>query len=104
MCFLSCRCYPHYDDPQIFQAVSTTKESQGELVDLFERIENFFVRLEAYMKVPPTFGMTDMIVKIMVQVLSVLTIATKEVKQNRASECILGNDHDTSFIVLQRGF
>ena len=58
------------------------------LATVFERIENFFRRLETYVEVPPTTGMTDMIVKIMVEVLSILSIATKEIKQSRTSELI----------------
>jgi hypothetical protein len=46
--------------------------------------------LETYVGVPPTAGMTDIIVKIMVEVLSILSIATKEIRQSRASELILG--------------
>jgi len=57
---------------------------------VFERIENFFRRLETYVEVPPTVGMTDIIVKIMVEVLSILSIVTKEIKQSRASELITG--------------
>ena len=58
------------------------------LATVFERIENFFRRLETYVEVPSTTGITDMIVKIMVEVLSILSIATKEIKQNRTSELI----------------
>ena len=60
------------------------------LATVFERIENFFRRLETYVEVPPTVGMTEIIVKIMVEVLSILSIATKEIKQSRASELIPG--------------
>ena len=73
------------------QAVIAVRASQGVLIDLFERIENFFLRLETYIGVTPTEGMMDIIVKIMVQVLSVLAISTKEIKQSRASGWILGN-------------
>jgi len=59
------------------------------LVDLFERVENFFRRLESYTEVRPTVAMTDIIVKIMVEILSILGIATKEIKQGRASELIV---------------
>lgn len=38
------------------------------------------------MEVPLTTGMTGAIVEVMVEVLCVLAIATKEIKQNRASE------------------
>ena len=60
--------------------------SQDVLVDLFERVEQFFKRLEYYTEIGPTDGMTDIIVKIMVEVLSILAIATKEIKQSRTSE------------------
>ncbi|KAH8978237.1 hypothetical protein EDB92DRAFT_2119397 [Lactarius akahatsu] len=60
--------------------------SQETLVDLFERIENFFKRLESYTEVPPTNAMTDIIVKIMVEVLNIFAIATKEMKQSRAKK------------------
>jgi hypothetical protein len=49
-------------------------------------MENFFHRLEVYIEVAPTPEMMDMIMKIMVEVLTVLAIATKEIKQGRTSE------------------
>ncbi|KAH9046670.1 hypothetical protein EDB84DRAFT_630663 [Lactarius hengduanensis] len=66
-------------------AAKDVDASQEVLADLFERIENFFKRLESYTEVPPTDAMTDMIVKIMVEVLNIFAIATKEMKQGRAS-------------------
>jgi hypothetical protein len=56
------------------------------LVDIFSRIEKFFKRLESYTEVSPTAAMTDMIVEIMVEVLAILAIATKEIKERRSSE------------------
>ena len=58
------------------------------LVDLFSRIENFFERLESYAEVPPTSAMTGIIVKIMIEVLTILGIATKEIRQGRLSESV----------------
>jgi hypothetical protein len=57
------------------------------LIDIFVRIEGFFMRLESYTGVPPTVAMTDVIVKIMIEILSILAIATKEIRQGRSSEC-----------------
>ena len=71
------------------KATEAVSSSQDALIDVFERIENFFRRLETYVQVPPTPGMTDMIVKIMVEVLSILAIATKEYSQSRASKLIV---------------
>ena len=48
-------------------------------------MEYFFKRLEAYIKVRPTAAMKDIIVKIMVEVISILGIATKENRQGRTS-------------------
>ena len=59
---------------------------QDTLVGLFERIEIFFRRLEIYTDVPPTMEMIDMAIRIMVEVISILGIATKKVKQGRISE------------------
>ncbi len=69
----------------VCQAAKDVDASQEALSDLFERIENFFKRLESYSEVPPTDTMTDMIVKIMVEVLNIFAVATKEMKQGRAS-------------------
>ena len=68
------------------QAAKAVIEAQEALVDIFERIENFFKRLETYTEVRPSAAMTDIIVKIMVEVLNILGIATKEIKQGRTSE------------------
>jgi len=71
-----------------YQAARDVSTSQDAIVDLFERIENFFRRLKTYIEVPPTHGMMDLIVKIMVEVLGILAIATKEIKQRSASQFI----------------
>ena len=68
------------------QAAKDVRGGQDTLVDAFERIESFFRRLEIYTEVPPTSEMMDTIVRIMVEVLSILGIATKEIKQGRMSE------------------
>ena len=71
---------------EVRQAAKDVGASEEALADLFDRIENFFKRLESYTEVPPTNAMTDIIVKIMVEVLNIFAIATKEMKQGRASE------------------
>ena len=68
------------------QAARDVRSNQETLIDIFGRIENFFRRLEVYTEVPPTAEMMDMMVKIMVEILSILGIATKEIKQGRTSE------------------
>ncbi|KAH9073507.1 hypothetical protein EDB83DRAFT_78369 [Lactarius deliciosus] len=67
-------------------AAKDVDASQEVLADLFERLENFFKRLEFYMEVPPTDAMTDIIVRIMTEVLNIFAIVTKEMKQGRAKK------------------
>ena len=67
-------------DLRLCQAASGVTSSYDALLELFERLGNFLQRLEIYMTIPPTTMMTDIIVKIMVEVLSVLALATKQIK------------------------
>ena len=67
------------------QAAKDVEASQEALIDLFDRIENFFKRLESHTAVAPTDAMTGIIVKIMIEVLNIFAIATKEIGQGRAS-------------------
>ena len=68
------------------QAAKDVRSSQNTVLDIFERIEMFFRRLEVYTGVEPTPEMVDMMVQITAEVLSILGIATKETKQGRMSE------------------
>ncbi len=50
----------------------------------------FFKRLETYTEVIPTTAMTDIITEIMVEVLTIFGIATKELRRGSASEFPIG--------------
>jgi hypothetical protein len=63
------------------------------LVVLFKRIEKFFERLQIYSDVRPTEAMTKFIVKVVVEVLEILAIATKEMRQGSASELTCRDIH-----------
>ena len=54
-------------------------------VDVFERIEIFFRRLEIYTEMPQTTDMIDTIMQMVVEILSILGIATREIKQSQMS-------------------
>jgi hypothetical protein len=73
------------------QAAIGVSSSYDSLVDLFECLGNFLKRLEIYTAIPLTPLMTDIIVKIMVELLSVLALATKQVQQGRLSKWVLGS-------------
>ena len=80
-----------YSETELTQAAKDVNASQGALIDIFERIENSFGRLEGYAEVPMTEAMKHIMVMIMVEVLGIFAIATKEIKQGRTSELIPSN-------------
>ena len=59
------------------------------LVDMFECVENFLRRLAIYTEIEPTPAMAEMVVKIMVELLSVLALATRQTTQGRLSKSSL---------------
>ena len=64
------------------------------LIDLFESIEHFLNRLEIYTKIDPSTDamteMSEMIVKLLVELLSTLALATKQIKEGKSSESTFG--------------
>jgi hypothetical protein len=56
------------------------------LVELLQSIDHCLKRFDIYTKVPPTPAMTEIIVKILVELLSILALVTKQIKQGRPSE------------------
>jgi hypothetical protein len=78
-----------FSNPDIPQAIKDVRADQDTLIDLFGRMESFFMRLEKYIHFRPTAAMTDVIVKIMVEVISVLGIVTKEIRQGTTSTAFL---------------
>ncbi|KAI9434645.1 hypothetical protein H4582DRAFT_1976514 [Lactarius indigo] len=66
-------------------AAKGTAASRDVLIELFERIENFFVRLQTHTEVAPAAQMTNVMGKVMAEVLSMLAVATKVMYQSRKS-------------------
>ncbi|KAH8999670.1 hypothetical protein EDB86DRAFT_3242665, partial [Lactarius hatsudake] len=66
-------------------AAKDTAASRDVLIELFDKIESFFVRIQTYTEVPPTAEMINVMGKIMAEVLSILADMTKEMKQGRTS-------------------
>ena len=70
----------------VSQTAKDVRASQNIVLDIIERIEMFFRRLEVYTEVEPTPEMKDIMVQITIEVLSILGIVTKEIKQGRTSK------------------
>ena len=73
----------------ILQAAKKVRGSQDALFNLFERLEAFFQRLEIYASATLDQKMVDTVTKIMVEVLNIIGIATKEINQGRISTSFL---------------
>ncbi|KAH8978254.1 hypothetical protein EDB86DRAFT_3054111 [Lactarius hatsudake] len=67
----------------LITAAGGVSSSYDALVDLFECLENFLKRLRIYTDVPLTPSMTDIIGNIMVELLSVFALATKQIGEGR---------------------
>jgi hypothetical protein len=84
-------CVNHYD-VHIFQAVKSSGASpdtgQRALAELFCQIEKVFRRLDTYLKVTPTAEMKKITVKIIVEVLSILAVATRMLERGKMSKSI----------------
>jgi hypothetical protein len=63
-------------------------ESYDALVDLLESTEQFLNRLDIYTRISPTVAMTEMVVKILVELLSTFALVTKQIKKGNSSESI----------------
>ena len=85
--------YPAYHllpfDLQLYQAAEGVSASYDALLELFEGIGSFLKRLDIYAKLSLSPVMKDIIVKMMVELVSVLALARKQIKQGRFSKCIL---------------
>ena len=63
--------------------------SYDALVDLLESITRFLNRLAIYTQIPHTTALDEMVVKIMMEFLSTLALATKAFEQGQSGQPIL---------------
>ena len=76
----------------MYQAVKDANASYKALIDLFKSIENFLKRLDIYIKIPLTSAISEIVAKIMVEILSTLAVATRQIKQGQLSESVLAGE------------
>ena len=73
------------NDVYVCQTAKYVRESYDALVDIFECIETFLSRVKIYTQIHPTPALTETVIKILVGLLGVLALATKQVNQGRLS-------------------
>jgi len=71
---------------EAYQASRDARASYGALADLLEAIEHLLNRVNTCTRISPTATMTEMIIEIMVELLSILAVVTKQVRQKRPSK------------------
>ncbi|KAH9964836.1 hypothetical protein BC827DRAFT_1153795 [Russula dissimulans] len=73
------------------------------LIDLFESFESVLKRLDIYTKIPSTPAMTEIIVKILTELLYTISLAIQQIRQGRFKRIgkkLLGqNDHEVEAIL-----
>ena len=69
-----------------YQAVKGVIDSYDALIDLLESFDHFLNRLDIYTKIPSTTAMSEIIVKILIELLSTISLAVQQAKQGRLSE------------------
>jgi hypothetical protein len=67
------------------QTAKYVRESYDDLVGIFQCIENFLSRLNIYTEIQPTPALTETVIKILVELLGVLALATKQINRGRLS-------------------
>jgi hypothetical protein len=76
---------------QVDQVAKGVISTWDAVLELLESIEHFLNRLDIYMCIPRTPAMDQMVAKIMVELLSMLALATRDLKQGRSSESVLAD-------------
>ena len=71
-----------------FQVVRDVVASHDKIIHLFERINFFLQRLNIYIGIPLTNDFTELLGKIMAELLSILAISTKAMTNRKMSELI----------------
>jgi hypothetical protein len=77
-------------DAQILKAAKGVSTSYDALIELFECFEHYLGRLKVLTEIPGAVG--EILVKIMVQLLEVLALATQQIKQGRFSEFVFADN------------
>jgi hypothetical protein len=78
-------------DIQVTQAANGITFNDDALVNLVESIDHFLMRVGIYTQIPPTPEMHEMVFNIILELLSTLASATKELRRGRWSESLVSD-------------
>jgi hypothetical protein len=80
-------------DTSFLKAAKGVSNSYDALIELFQCFEHYLGRLKVLTEIPSAVG--EILVKIMVELLEVLALATQQIKQGRFSEFVVDTSHFT---------
>jgi hypothetical protein len=83
-CLRAYRC-----DVRVYQAAKGVDNCYGPFINFLESIGNLLARLDVYTRTPPASAIDEILVKVVVEILSTLALATKELQQGWPSKTIL---------------
>ena len=63
--------------------------SHDVILDLFQRMDDFFKRFKVYSRSFLNTDLAEVLVKVVVKVLNIISVATKEVEKSRTSQSLL---------------
>jgi hypothetical protein len=75
----------------VIQAAKGVISSREALVNVLESIGQFVDRLEIYTEIPLSSAMVEIVVQIMVQLISILSLETKKFTRRRLSGSVLAD-------------
>ena len=78
--------------------------SHNKMLYIFERIHFFLQRLNIYTGIPLTNELTELLGKIMAQLLCILALSTKAMKERRMSELIYLLFQDSPLTMAQKKY
>ncbi len=80
---------------QVVEIVSISSVNYDAIVDLLELIKKILDRLDIYTELPPMVTTNEIVVQILIELLSTIALATKQVRQGRFSESIFAEKYLT---------
>jgi hypothetical protein len=75
----------------VIQVAKSVISSREALVNILESIGQFVGRLKIYTEIPLSSAMVEILVQIMVELISILSLETKKFTQRRLSESALAD-------------
>ena len=68
----------------MYQAAKGIEIGGGAVVDVLESVERLFRHLDIYTRIPHSLALDEMVVKIVMEMLSILALATKQLTRGQS--------------------